>query len=104
MADKINEFGWRSRFTCKNRDVREGMKYGKPVMPAVPTVAGITFTDFVGKDSSMLIKECVLRHCLLVSSCCIVDVLFILFETSKMQKLCGKRTERFEVTTSSSAA
>ena len=35
---------------------------------------------------------------------CIVDVLFILFETSKMQKLCGKRTEHFEVTTSSSAA
>ena len=33
-----------------------------------------------------------------------VDVLFILFETSKMQKLYGKRTERFEVTTSSSAA
>ena len=89
MADKINEFGWRSRFTCKNRDVREGMKYCKPVMPAVPTVAGTTFTDFVGKDSSMMIKECVLGHCLLVSSCCIVDVLFILFETSKMQKLCG---------------
>ena len=64
------------------------MKYGKPVMPAVPTVAGITFTDFVGKDSSMLIKEYVLGHCLLVSSC-IVDVLLILFETSKMQKLCG---------------
>ena len=84
MADKINEFGWRSRFTCQNRDVREGMKYGNPVMPAVPTVAGITFTD-----SSMLIKECVLGHCLLVSSCCIVDVLFILLETSKMQKLCG---------------
>ena len=80
------------------------MKYGKLVMPAVPTVAGITFTDVVGKDSSVLIKECVLGHCLLVSSFCIVDVLFILFETSKMQKLCGKRTERFEVTTSSSAA
>ena len=104
MADKINEFGWQCWFTCKNRDVREGMKYGKPVMPAVPTVAGITFTNFVGKDSSMLIKECVLGHCLLVSSCCIVDVLFILFETSKIQKLCGKRTERFEVTTTSSAA
>ena len=73
-------------------------------MPAVPTVAGITFTDFVGNDSSMLIKECVLGHYLLVSSCCIVDVLLILFETSKMKKLCGKRTERFEVTTSSSAA
>ena len=82
----------------------EMIDYGKPVMPAVPTVAGITFTDFVGKDSSMLIKECVLGHCLLVASCCIVDVLFILFETSKMQKLCGKRTERFEVTTSLSAA
>ena len=87
MADNINEFGWRSRFTCQNRDVREGMKYGKPVMPAVPTVAGITFTDFVGKDSSMLIKECVLGHCLLVSSCCIVDVLFIflVFESSKTE-------------------
>ena len=57
MADKINKFGWRSRFTCQNRDVREGMKYGKLVMPAVPTVAVITFTDFVGKDSSML-QEC----------------------------------------------
>ena len=36
----------------------------------------------------------------------IVDVLFILFETSKMQNLRGKtkRTERFEVTTSSSTA
>ena len=36
----------------------------------------------------------------------IVDVLFILFETSKMQNLCGKtkRTKRFEVTTSSSTA
>ena len=34
----------------------------------------------------------------------IVDVLFILFETNKIQKLCCKRTERFEVTTSSSAA
>ena len=43
------------------------------------------------------VEECVLGHCLLVSSCCIVDVLFILFETSK-------KTERFEVTTSSSAA
>ena len=100
MADKINEFGWRSRFTCQNRDVREGMKYCKLIMLAVPTVAGITFTDFIGKDSSMLIKECVLGHCLLVSSCCIVDSLFIPFETSKMQKSCGKRTERFEVTTS----
>ena len=73
-------------------------------MPALPTVAGITFTDFVRKDSSMLIKEYVLGHCLLVSFCGIVDVLFILFETSEMQKLYGKRTERFEVTTSSSAA
>ena len=53
---------------------------------------------------SIMIKECVLGYCLLVSSCCIVDVLFILFETGKMQKLCGKRNERFEVTTSSSAA
>ena len=35
---------------------------------------------------------------------CIVDVLFILFETSNMQKLCGERTECFEVTTSSPAA
>ena len=34
----------------------------------------------------------------------IIDVLFIHFETSKMQKLCGKRTKCFEVTTSSSAA
>ena len=47
MADKINEFGWQSR------DVREGIKYGKAVMPAVPTVAGITLADFVGKDSSI---------------------------------------------------
>ena len=56
MADKINEFGWQSRFTCQNRDVREGMKNGKPVMPAVPTVAGITLADFVGKDSSMFFQ------------------------------------------------
>ena len=56
MADKINEFGWQSRFTCQNRDVREGMKNGKPVMPAVPAVAGITLADFVGKDSSMFFQ------------------------------------------------
>ena len=56
MVDKINEFGWRSRFTCQNREVREGIEYGKPLMPAVPTVAGITLTDFVGKDSSMFFR------------------------------------------------
>ena len=35
---------------------REGMKYGKPVMPAVPTVAGITLADFFGKDSLMFFR------------------------------------------------
>ena len=44
MVDKINEFGWRSRFSCQNRDVREGMKYGKPVMPAVPIICGIEYS------------------------------------------------------------
>ena len=67
MADKINEFGWRSRFTCKNRDVREEMKYGKPVMPAVPTVAGITFTDFVDVDKRMCIGTLLISFILLYS-------------------------------------
>ena len=35
---------------------KQGMKYGKPVMPAVLTVAGITLADFVGKDSSMFFR------------------------------------------------
>ena len=56
------------------------------------------------RENFLLIRECVLGHCLLISSCCIVNLLLILFETSQMQKLFGKRTERFEVTTSLSAA
>ena len=55
IADKINKFGWQNRFTCQNRDVRQGMKNGKAVIPAVLIDAKVrlALADFVDEDSSM---------------------------------------------------